>query len=167
MMGQQGAAQERLFRAFSLESHVPADHLLRRIDGALDLSDLRRHLAPYYSHTGRPSIDRELMIRMLIVGYCPGVRSERRLCEEVHLNLSCRHSGAFRWLFEEPLRRCMAAGLVQGEGFAVDARVADRSARALDVRAGRTRLLRLLDELPGRRRARRHRRCRGDVLAEA
>lgn len=57
MMGQQGASQEQLFYAFNLESHVPADHLLRRIDSVLDLSDLRRHLAPYYSHTGRPSID--------------------------------------------------------------------------------------------------------------
>jgi transposase len=149
MMGQQGPSQEQLFYAFSLESHVPADHLLRRIDSVLDLSDLRQHLAPYYSHTGRPSIDPELMIRMLIVGYCFGIRSERRLCEEVHLNLAyrwfCRlglerpvpehstfsknrhgrfrDSGAFRWLFDEVLRRCMAAGLVKGEGFAVDASV--------------------------------------------
>jgi transposase len=149
MMGQQGPPQEQLFYAFSLESHVPADHLLRRIDSVLDLSDLRQHLAPYYSHTGRPSIDPELMIRMLIVGYCFGIRSERRLCEEVHLNLAyrwfCRlglerpvpehstfsknrhgrfrDSGAFRWLFDEVLRRCMAAGLVKGEGFAVDASV--------------------------------------------
>ena len=149
MMGQQGPAQEQLFYAFSLESHVPADHLLRRIDSVLDLGDLRQHLAPYYSHTGRPSIDPELMIRMLIVGYCFGIRSERRLCEEVHLNLAyrwfCRlglerpvpehstfsknrhgrfrDSGTFRWLFDEVLRRCMAAGLVKGEGFAVDASV--------------------------------------------
>jgi len=149
MMGQQGPSQEQFFYTFSLESHVPADHLLRRIDSVLDLSDLRQHLAPYYSHTGRPSIDPELMIRMLIVGYCFGIRSERRLCEEVHLNLAyrwfCRldlerpvpehstfsknrhgrfrDSGAFRWLFDEVLRRCMAAGLVKGEGFAVDASV--------------------------------------------
>jgi hypothetical protein len=70
---------------------VPADHLLRGIDTFLDLSALRQQLAPFYSHTGRPSIDPELMIRMLIVGYCFGIRSERRLCEEVHLNL------AYRW----------------------------------------------------------------------
>ena len=67
-----------------------ADHLLRGIDRFLDLSDLRKHLTPFYSHTGRPSIDPELMIRMLIVGYCFGIRSERRLCEEVHLNLAYR-----------------------------------------------------------------------------
>jgi transposase len=66
MMGQQSTSQEQLFYAFNLESHVPADHLLRRIDSVLDLSDLRRHLAPYYSHTGRPSIDPELMIRVLL-----------------------------------------------------------------------------------------------------
>src|SRR6266513_2848879 len=91
MMGQQAGNQERLFYSFNLEEHVPADHLLRGIDGFLDLSALRQRLAPFYSHTGRPSIDPELMIRMLIVGYCFGIRSERRLCEEVCLNL------AYRW----------------------------------------------------------------------
>jgi transposase len=72
---------------------VPADHLLRAIDRVVDLSSLRTHLRPFYSEIGRPSIDPELMIRMLIVGYCFGIRSERRLCEEVHLNL------AYRWFF--------------------------------------------------------------------
>jgi len=91
MMGQQVPAQEQLFYSFSLDRHVPAGHLLRRIDRFLDLGGLRRHLAPFYSHTGRPSVDPELMIRMLIVGYCFGIRSERRLCEEVQLNL------AYRW----------------------------------------------------------------------
>ena len=91
MMWQQSAGQERLFYSFNLDDHVPCDHLLRGIDRFLDLSDLRKHLAPFYSHTGRPSVDPELMIRMLIVGYCFGIRSERRLCEEVHLNL------AYRW----------------------------------------------------------------------
>jgi transposase len=75
--------QEELFYGFSLERHVPADHLLRPIDRFVDLSGIRRHLAPYYSPIGRPSIDPELLIRMLIVGYCFGIRSERRLCEEV------------------------------------------------------------------------------------
>ena len=147
MMGERRAGQEALFYEFSLERHVPIDHLLRRIDRFVDLGELRAELAPFYSATGRPSIDPELMIRMLIVGYCLGVRSERRLCEEVHLNLAyrwfCRlgldggvpdHStfsknrhGRFRdsdllrRLFETVVARCMAEGLVGGEGFAVDA----------------------------------------------
>jgi transposase len=91
MMGQQGGSQDKLFYAFNLDDHVPRSHLLRGIDCFFDLSELRHHLALFYSHTGRPSIDPELMIRMLIVGYSFGIRSERRLCEEVHLNL------AFRW----------------------------------------------------------------------
>ena len=91
MMGQTGGAQEQLFYSFSLEDHVPSGHLLRGIDRFLDLGELRKHLSAFYSHTGRPSIDPELMIRMLIIGYCFGIRSERRLCEEVHLNL------AYRW----------------------------------------------------------------------
>jgi Transposase domain (DUF772) len=91
MMGEQRDNQRRLFYSFNLDEHVPADHRLRGINQFLDLSDLRSYLAPFYSHTGRPSIDPELMIRMLIVGYCFGIRSERRLCEEVHLNL------AYRW----------------------------------------------------------------------
>jgi transposase len=70
MMGQQAGNQDQLFYSFHLDHRVPPDHLLRGIDRFLDLSDLRRHLAPFYGHTGRPSIDPELMIRMLIVGYC-------------------------------------------------------------------------------------------------
>ncbi len=91
MMGPRQVDQAALFYEFSLERHVPATHLLRSIDRFVDLSDIRSHLAPFYSSTGRPSIDPELLIRMLLVGYCYGVRSERRLCEEVHLNL------AYRW----------------------------------------------------------------------
>lgn len=147
MMGERTVAQEALFYQFSLERHVPADHLLRAIDRFVDLSDIREQLRPFYSETGRPSIDPELMIRMLIIGYCMGIRSERRLCDEVHLNLAyrwfCRlglegdvpdHStfsktrhGRFRdsdllrRLFEATVARCMAEGLVGGEGFAVDA----------------------------------------------
>lgn len=147
MMGERIVRQEALFIGFSLEDHVPADHLLRAIDRFVELSDIRRHLAPYYSPIGRPSVDPELMIRMLIVGYCFGIRSERRLCEEVHLNLAYRwfcglgltnavpdHStfsknrhGRFRkadvmrQVFEIVVRRCMAEGLVGGEAFAVDA----------------------------------------------
>jgi transposase len=147
MMGERTVMQEALFYGFSLERHVPDDHLLRRIDRFVDLSSIREHLRPYYSETGRPSVDPELMIRMLIIGYTHGIRSERRLCEEVHLNLAyrwfCRldlaaavpdHStfsknrhGRFRdsdllrRLFEATVERCMAEGLVGGEGFAVDA----------------------------------------------
>jgi transposase len=121
--------------------------LLRKIDRFVDLSGLRQKLAPFYSTKGRPSIDPELMIRMLVVGYCFGIRSERRLCEEVDLNLAyrwfCRlglegrvpdhstfsktrhgrfrDSDAFRQLFEMVVQRAIAEGLVGGEGFAVDA----------------------------------------------
>lgn len=149
MMGSQDGEQEQLFYSFSLEDHVPKDHLLRGIDRFLDLSELRGQLAPFYSHTGRPSIDPVLMIRMLVIGYSFGIRSERRLCEEVHLNLAyrwfCRlglnervpdHStfsknrhgrfrqgDVFRRVFEVVLERCMLEGLVGGEGFAIDASV--------------------------------------------
>jgi len=148
-MGQQNGTQDRLFYSFNLDAHVPADHLLRGIDRVLDLADFRRHLASFYSHTGRPSIDPELMVRMLLVGYCFGIRSERRLCEEVHLNLAyrwfCRlgledpvpdhstfsknrhgrfrESDAFRQLFESVVERCIKEGLVGGEGFAIDASI--------------------------------------------
>ena len=91
MMGHRQVEQAALFYEFSLERHIPLDHLLRSIDRFVELGDLRRELVPFYSSMGRPSIDPELMIRMLIVGYCFGIRSERRLCEEVHLNL------AYRW----------------------------------------------------------------------
>ena len=159
MMGQRGGSQDRLFYSFNLDDHVPRNHLLRGIDRFFDLTELRNHLAPFYSHTGRPSIDPELMIRMLIVGYCFGIRSERRLCEEVHLNLAyrwfCRldledavpdhstfsknrhgrfrESDAFRHVFESVLRRCMTEGLVRGEGFAVDASVIRLTPTAREV----------------------------------
>src|SRR3954469_11097334 len=146
MMGKH-RVQEALFYEFSLEQHVPADHLLRSIDRFVDLSGVREHLRPFYSEMGRPSIDPELMIRMLIAGYCFGIRSERRLCEEVHLNLAyrwfCRlgldgavpdhstfsknrhgrfrESDLFRRVFETVLRRCIRERLVGGEAFAVDA----------------------------------------------
>jgi transposase len=146
MMGTQAVAEE-LFYDFCLADHVPEDNLLRRIDPFLELSGIRAALEPYYSTIGRPSVDPELMIRMLVVGYCLGIRSERRLCEEVHLNLAyrwfCRlglegkvpdhstfslnrngrfrDSDLFRQVFENVVRRCMAEGLVDGEGFAVDA----------------------------------------------
>lgn len=136
-----------MFSEFSLERHIPANHLLRSIDRFVELEDLRRELAPFYSNIGRPSIDPELMIRMLLIGYCFGIRSERRLCDEVHFNLAyrwfCRlgldgavpdhstfsknrdgrfrESDLFRRVFETVLRRCIQERLVGGEGFAVDA----------------------------------------------
>src|ERR1700753_573529 len=91
MMGHRQVEQAALFYEFSLERHIPADHLLRSIDRFVDLEQVRQDLAPFYSSIGRPSIDPELMIRMLLIGYCFGIRSERRLCDEVHLNL------AYRW----------------------------------------------------------------------
>src|SRR5215468_12347696 len=147
MMGDRRAAQSALFYEFSLETHVPSGHLLRSIDRFVELDGLRRELAPFYSDIGRPSVDPGLMIRMLIVGYCFGIRSERRLCEEVHLNLGyrwfCRlgldghvpdhstfsknrhgrfrESDLLRRVFETVLARCIREGLVGGEGFAVDA----------------------------------------------
>jgi transposase len=91
MMGEQLGRQDRLFHEFCLDDVVPAAHLLRKIDAVLDLSWLRDDLAPFYSHTGCRSVDPELMIRMLLVGYCYSIRSERRLCSEVEVNL------AYRW----------------------------------------------------------------------
>ncbi len=86
-MGRLEGGAEKLFYEFSLEDVVPTDHLLRKIDQFLDFDELRVHLKPYYSDTGRPSVDPELMIRMLLVGYCYSIRSERRLCQEVELNV--------------------------------------------------------------------------------
>ena len=156
MMGRQTGDQSQLFYLFNLERRIPAGHLLRRINPVVTrvLAELREKLAPFYSDIGRPSIDPELMIRMLIVGYCYGIRFERRLCEEVELHLAyrwfCRldlddkvpdHStfsvnrhGRFRdsdilrHVFEAVVRACMDAGLVKGEGFAVDASVMEADA---------------------------------------
>ncbi len=154
MMGEPAGRQGRLFYEFDLEDVVPADHLLRRIDAALELSWLRGEMGPHYSHLGCPSVCPELMIRMLIVGYCHSIRSERRLCQEVKVNLAYRwfcglgledkvpHHSTFsvnrhgrfresdilRKVFEEVVCSCMSAGLVGGEGFAVDASVIEANA---------------------------------------
>jgi len=154
MMGPRQEAQAALFYEFSLEEHVPDDHLLRSIDRFLDLSSVRGHLADFYSHTGRPSVDPELMIRMLLVGYVMGIRSERRLCEEVHLNLAyrwfCRldlsdpvpdhstfsknrhgrfrDSNLLRHVFEQSVAQCIEEGLVSGQRFAVDASLIEADA---------------------------------------
>lgn len=147
MMGKSTEVQSALFYDFDIENHVPSDHLLRSLDRFVDLKAIRQQLEPFYSTIGRPSIDPELMIRMLLVGYCMGIRSERRLCQEVHLNLAYRWfcrldltdavpdhstfsknrhgrfraSDLFRKLFEHVLTRCISEGLVGGEAFGVDA----------------------------------------------
>src|SRR3984957_2005003 len=156
MMGRQTVDQSQLFYLFNLERRIPERHLLRRINPTVTriLAEFREKLEPFYSEIGRPSIDPELMIRMLIVGYCYGLRFERKLCEEVELHLAyrwfCRldlddqvpdHStfsvnrhGRFRdsdimrQVFEAVVRACMDAGLVRGEGFAVDASVMEANA---------------------------------------
>jgi transposase len=147
MMGRQGGGQGQFFYAFDLDKVVPPDHLVRQIDAVLDLSWVHEELAPYYSHTGRPSIDPVLMIRMLIVGYAFAIRSERQICAEVQVNLAYRwfcklsiednipdhsvfsrarherfrESDALRRVFEGVVAKCIAAGLVGGEGFSIDA----------------------------------------------
>jgi len=147
MLGRQESDQSQFFYAFDLDKVVPPDHLVRQIDGLLDLSWVHKELAPFYSHTGRPSIDPVLMIRMLIVGYVFALRSERRLCAEVQVNLAyrwfcklgiednipdhsvfCRArrerfraSDALRRVFEGVVAMCISAGFVGGEAFSVDA----------------------------------------------
>ena len=154
MMGDPVGRQNRLFYEFDLEDMVPDDHLLRRIDRVLDISWLRDVMKPHYSHLGCPSVCPELMMRMLLVGYCYSIRSERRLCDEVKMNLAYRwfcglgledkvpHHSTFsvnrhgrfresdmlRKVFEEVVCGCMTAGLVGGEGFAVDASVIEANA---------------------------------------
>ncbi|HET9574247.1 MAG TPA: IS1182 family transposase [Methyloceanibacter sp.] len=147
MMGPRENGQGQFFYSFDLDEVVPSDHLVRQIDGLLDLGWVHKELAPYYSHTGRPSIDPALMIRMLILGYVFAIRSERALCREVQVNLAYRwfcglgiedripdHSAftrarnerfrdhdVFRHVFEHVVASCIKAGLVGGDGFAVDA----------------------------------------------
>src|SRR5580704_15276523 len=156
MMGRQDRDQGQLFYEFNLDDVIARDHLLRRMNGfvAAALDDLHPQLRPFYSDIGRPSVDPELLIRMLIVGYCYGIRHERRLCEEVKLHLGYRwfckldltdkvpHHSTFsinrlerfresdilRYVFERVVAACMAAGLVKGEGFAVDASVMEANA---------------------------------------
>ena len=147
MMGRLKGDQSQLFYEFHLDDAVPADHLVREIDAVLDLSWVHAELAPHYPSIGRPSIDPELMIRMLIVGYVFAIRSERALCREVKVNLAYRwfcklgiedqipdhsafsrarnerfkKSDILRRVFQRVVEACIAAGLVGGQGFAVDA----------------------------------------------
>ena len=154
MMGRLNRDQGQLFYCFNLEQAVPEDHQARRIAGVLDLSWVHDELASHYSVLGRPSIDPVLMIRMLIVGYVFAIRSERALCREVQVNLAYRwfcglgiedkvpdHSvfsrarnerfrdhDIFRQVFERVVAACIRAGLVGGEGFAVDASLIEADA---------------------------------------
>jgi transposase len=147
MMGQREVGQGQFFYAFDLDRVVPPDHLVRQIDPVLDLTWVHRELAPYYSHTGRPSIDPVLMIRMLIIGYVFAIRSERAICAELKVNLAYRwfcklsiedsipdhsvfsrarherfrESDALRRVFESVVAKCIELGLVGGEGFSIDA----------------------------------------------
>jgi transposase len=147
MMGRLNHDQAQLFYSFSLEKIVPEDHLVRTIAAVLDLRWVHGELAPHYSTTGRPSIDPELMIRMLVIGYVFAIRSERLLCRELAVNMAYRwfcglsiedkipdhsafsrarnerfrHSDIFRRVFERVVKACIAAGLVEGQEFAVDA----------------------------------------------
>ena len=154
MMGRLNHEQEQFFYSFRLDDAVPVDHPVRRIAAVLDLGWVYSELAPYYPKIGRPSVDPVLMIRMLIVGYVFGIRSERVLCRDVAVNLAYRwfcglsiedkvpdHSvfsrarnerfcncGIFRSLFERVVGACIEAGLVGGEGFAVDASLIEADA---------------------------------------
>jgi transposase len=156
MMGRRDRDQGQLFYEFKLDEVIPKNHLLRRMNVFVTtaLADLHEQLKPFYSEIGRPSVDPELMIRMLIVGYCYGIRSERKLCEEVRLHLAyrwfCRldlddaipHHSTFsenrlnrfresdilRHIFERVVIAAMVMGLVKGEGFAVDASVMEANA---------------------------------------
>ena len=147
MMGRLSRDQAQLFYSFRLDEVVPDDHLVRAIAAVLDLSWVYAELASYYPENGRPSIDPVLMIRMLIVGYVFAIRSERALCREIQVNLAYRwfcglsiedkvpdhsafsrarnerfgDSAIFRSVFERVVGACIGAGLVGGEGFAVDA----------------------------------------------
>ena len=145
MMGQQ-PRMESLFYYFRLEEQIPEDHRLRLIDRYVDFSFVRDRLKGFYSPTGRPSIDPEVLLRLLLVGYLYRITSERRLLEEVRMHLAYRwftrldfsreipdhltfsknrhgrfrQSGVFREVFEEIVRRCLQAGLVEGQNLAVD-----------------------------------------------
>jgi transposase len=147
MMGRLKRDKGQFFYSFRLDEAVPGDHPVRQIAAVLDLSWVHSELAPFYPNLGRPSIDPELMIRMLIIGYAFAIRSERALCRDLQVNLAYRRfcglsiedkapdhsafsrarherfreSDVFRRVFERVVQACIAAGLVSGEGFAVDA----------------------------------------------
>ena len=145
MMGQH-ARSEALFYYFTLEEYIPENHLLRLIDKHIDFGFVRQQLKESYSDTGRPSVDPELLLRILLIGYLYGITSERKLVEELGMHLAWRwftglgfhqpiphhstfsknrhgrfqESNLFRQLFEEVVARCMEAGLVKGDHLSVD-----------------------------------------------
>ena len=153
MMGQL-PRMESLFYYFRLENQIPEEHLLRLIDRYVELSFVRERLKDFYSSTGRPSIDPEVLLRLLLVGYLYGITSERRPLEEVRMHLAYRwftrlgfeqeipdhstfsknrhgrfrQSGVFREVFEQIVRRCLAAGLVEGQNLAVDGTIVGANA---------------------------------------
>jgi transposase len=166
MMGRLKSEQVQLFYPFNLEDAVPDDHLVRRIDAALDLSWLRSQLAPHYLSMGRSSIDPELMIQMLVVGYVFAIRSERLICREVQVNLAYRwfcklgiedvipdHSAfsrarnerfregdVFRRMFARVVERCISRGLVGGPSGQIS------NQRFIDWRAGEVEVVEVLGE---------------------
>lgn len=145
MMGQH-VRSEALFYYFTLEEYIPENHLLRLIDKHVDFGFVRERLRNSYSETGRPSIDPELLLRILLIGYLYGITSERKLVEELRMHLAWRwftglgfdqeiphhstfsknrhgrfqQSELFEQLFEQIVRQCVEVGLVQGTHLSVD-----------------------------------------------
>src|SRR6202051_1906320 len=145
MMGQHDRS-EALFYYFRLEDQVPESHLLRQIDKHISLAFVREKLKESYSDTGRPSIDPELLLRILLIGYLYGITSERKLVEELRMHLAWRwftglgfdqeiphhstfsknrhgrfqESKLFEQLFEQIVKQCVEVGLVQGQHLSVD-----------------------------------------------
>ena len=145
MMGQHDRS-ESLFYYFRIEDQVPENHLLRFIDRYVSFDFVREKLRALYSETGRPSIDPEVLLRILLLGYLYGITSERKLLEELRMHLAWRwftglgfeqeiphqstfsknrhgrfqESNLFQELFERIVEQCIAAGLVEGEQMSVD-----------------------------------------------
>src|SRR5438067_4068187 len=150
MMGQHDRS-EALFYYFRLEDQVPETHLLRLIDKHISFEFVRRQLKDSYSETGRPSIDPELLLRILLIGYLYGITSERKLVEELRMHLAWRwftglgfdqeiphhstfsknrhgrfqESKLFEQLFEQIVKQCVKVGLIQGKHLSVDGPGAD------------------------------------------
>lgn len=141
MMGHQGGVQDKLFCSFNLDGHVPQNHLLRGIDRVFDLRDLRHHLTPFYSHTGRPSIDPELMMRMLIVGYCFGIRSDDPPGRDVARELAATPQYNSRGAMERKKRSSLRTSkrILKLDSIGSELKTATRMAKAHCHSAGATR----------------------------